>query len=77
MMLTDSEARQKKCPIIIGTDNISAMIITYVACKTGAPVTKMSDKAQIDGKCLGSHCMMWRWSKDRSAGWCGLAGGTR
>lgn len=59
--MTEDEAKTKWCPMA-RPDNQTAANRRYV-----------DGEAMKNSRCLGSGCMMWRWS-GKTTGYCGLAG---
>lgn len=71
--MTEDEAKTKWCPMVNGNRDIS-----------GARISKEPGAGNIWNCCIGSNCMMWRYShpeyirrneEDKQlSGFCGIAG---
>jgi hypothetical protein len=69
MIVTETEAKQKRCIIVFG-----AIAMQSVQARNSAAITSADS-------CIGSRCMAWRWfdrvtvAPEVRRGFCGMASG--
>lgn len=68
MLLTEEEAKSKRCPVRVHTKVLAENAISY------APTVAVATNDKVP--CLATGCMAWRWKpgENKELGYCGLAG---
>lgn len=75
-MSTEVEAREKWCPMV-RTGLTAGMAVNH---HVGIIGSAHAGDVHEETRCVGSHCMMWRWQHpqgrrcEAEQGYCGLAG---